>query len=469
MVAAVLGALAVAGAIFAVAFFQRDEPETHADIEEHFKYGSIGAEAEGGMPYWIWRVLPDVFADLLPEGDGEGYERMGFIFESEETIRPIGTSLRRMPVDLIGLNCAACHTATVRDSPEAPPRVVLGTSAQKFDIQAYFNFLFAVARDERFDADILIPAIREVNPDFSRIEELLYRLVVIPQTKERLVERADELALLEERPPIGPGRVDTFFSYKVHFGIRQDVNDPVGTVDFPAIWNQRLRTGMWLHWDGTNDSVEERNLTAALGAGATEESIDHESLQRVTDWISDLKPPEMPRDRIDWSRVPPGRRIFDARCASCHSFGGEDVGDVTPIEDVKTDPNRWQSFTPELAAKLNTFGEGYPWRFSRFRKSDGYANMPLDGIWLRAPYLHNGSVPMLRDLLRPPDERPDVFYRGYDVYDYENVGFVSDGEAASAGFRYDTSVRGNANEGHNYGTDLSEQQVEDLLQFLKTQ
>ena len=41
--------------------------------------------------------------------------------------------------------------------------------------------------------------------------------------------------------------------------------------------------------------------------------------------------------------------------------------------------------------------------------------MPLDGIWLRAPYLHNGSVPTLRDLLRPPDERPVVFYRGYDV------------------------------------------------------
>ena len=56
-------------------------------------------------------------------------------------------------------------------------------------------------------------------------------------------------------------------------------------------------------------------------------------------------------------------------------------------------------------------------RFSHFRKTFGYANSPLDGVWLRAPYLHNGSVPTLRDLLEPSDQRPKTFYRGYDVYD----------------------------------------------------
>ena len=70
---------------------------------------------------------------------------------------------------------------------------------------------------------------------------------------------------------------------------------------------------------------------------------------------------------------------------------------------------------------MNTIGEGKPWRFTHFRKTNGYANMPLDGLWLRAPYLHNGSVPTLRALLFP-DERPAVFYRGYDVYDWTNVG-----------------------------------------------
>jgi hypothetical protein len=49
-----------------------------------------------------------------------------------------------------------------------------------------------------------------------------------------------------------------------------------------------------------------------------------------------------------------------------------------------------------------------------------------DGVWLRAPYLHNGAVPTLRDLLRPPKDRPTTFYRGYDVYHWKDVGFVSD-------------------------------------------
>ena len=71
---------------------------------------------------------------------------------------------------------------------------------------------------------------------------------------------------------------------------------------------------------------------------------------------------------------------------------------------------------------MNTVGEGRPWRFSHFKKTNGYANMPLDGLWLRAPYLHNGSVPDLRSLLFP-DERPAVFFRGYDVYDWTPRGF----------------------------------------------
>jgi hypothetical protein len=226
---------------------------------------------------------------------------------------------------------------------------------------------------------------------------------------------------------------------------------------------------MWLHWDGNNNSVEERNLSAALGAGNMEPSVDHDNLRRITEWISGLPAPRMPRDRIDQALGPAGRTVYEQRCASCHDFGGDRVGDVTPIAEIGTDPSRWQSFTEELARRLNTFGAGYSWEFSNFRKSGGYANMPLDGIWLRAPYLHNGSVPTLRDLLAAPDERPDVFYRGYDVYDYERVGFVSDGPGARRhGFRYDTDVRGNGNEGHTYGTDLSDEEKAALLEFLKT-
>jgi hypothetical protein len=93
----------------------------------------------------------------------------------------------------------------------------------------------------------------------------------------------------------------------------------------------------------------------------------------------------------------------------------------------------------------------------------------LDGLWLRAPYLHNGSVPSLADLLEPTEQRPKQFWRGSDVIDPVKVGFVSQGtEAARAGTRYDTSLPGNGNAGHAYGTALAPELKRALLEYLKT-
>jgi hypothetical protein len=97
----------------------------------------------------------------------------------------------------------------------------------------------------------------------------------------------------------------------------------------------------------------------------------------------------------------------------------------------------------------------------------------LDGIWLRSPYLHNGSVPTLRDLLNPASQRPKVFYRGYDVFDWDKVGFVADvaEEKGQQFFRYDASVEGNSNVGHEgevYGTDLSDVEKNAIVEYMKT-
>src|SRR5439155_23830268 len=100
---------------------------------------------------------------------------------------------------------------------------------------------------------------------------------------------------------------------------------------------------------------------------------------------------------------------------------------------------------------------------------DGYASVPLDAIWIRGPYLHNGSVPTLRDLLEPVENRPKVFYRGYNVFDARNVGFISSGpEAERVGFRYDVSVTGNRNAGHLRGTHLSSGEKQALMEYMKT-
>jgi len=155
------------------------------------------------------------------------------------------------------------------------------------------------------------------------------------------------------------------------------------------------------------------------------------------------------------------------QCAECHAVDGKRVGQTEPIEEIRTDSERLNSFTNELSEKMNTLGTGRPWRFSHFRKTNGYAS--LDGVGLRAPYLHNGSVPTLRDLVRPSEDRPAVSWRGYDVYDYKAVGFVTGGpEAERGGFRFDTSVRGNGRQGHEYGTKLKPAEKQDLLEYLKT-
>lgn len=446
----------------------RNDPETHAGIMEHFKYGSIGSEGNQGVPYSLWLALPRAFPQHLPKGRGQGYERLGFIYEPRQR-RPIGTSYRAAPLGQVGLNCAVCHTSMVREAPRAAPRVVLGMPANQFNLQAYVKFLRACGADSRFDADALMPEIRRADPSFGFLDELVYRMVVIPRTREALRRLADDFGWMDRRPAQGPGRVDTFNPYKVLFKIDLARDDTVGTADLPALWNQRPRRGMQLHWDGNNDRVEERNISAAIGAGASPESLDDASMARIAEWIMDFGPPSFPVGRIDAAAARRGERTYDEQCAACHSLTGPQVGRVTPIEQIGTDRERLDSFSPELARNMNKLGEGRPWRFSHFRKTNGYANMPLDeGTWLRAPYLHNGSVPDVRSLLSPAAQRPKVFYRGYDVYDFETLGFVSQGpQAAGAGFRFDTTLRGNGNGGHAYGTRLSERDKDDLIEYLK--
>jgi hypothetical protein len=231
---------------------------------------------------------------------------------------------------------------------------------------------------------------------------------------------------------------------------------------------------MQLHWDGDNTSVEERNKSAALGAGVTPTTIDLPRIKRIEDWLLDVEPPAYPY-KIDQAMAARGKPLYARFCADCHGqngrhFEGQYVGQVSPVANVGTDRHRLDSYTYELLANQNTLYAGYPWRFNKFRKTNGYANMPLDGLWLRAPYLHNGSVPTLRDLMEVPENRPTVFYRGNDVIDQKKVGFVSD--VAEIGdrrfFKFDTSLPGNSAAGHVYGVTLSPEDKDALVEYLKT-
>jgi mono/diheme cytochrome c family protein len=278
----------------------------------------------------------------------------------------------------------------------------------------------------------------------------------------------------------GPGRVDTWAVYKRLFVDPPQRHKTEGIVDFPPFWNLKDRTGMLMHWDGNIAVPIERNVISALAViGPNLEYLDYPRVQRIADFAEELMPPRyadrIPANRrgIDYASLELGEYVFRQRCASCHARDGDRTGTVLALEDIGTDDQRHLDFTVELADGLNRLGTD-EWQLRNFAPQKGYVNVMLDGIWLRAPYLHNGSVPTLRDLLKHPAERPQEFCTGNAVYDWENVGFVSAMVSPNASnrcgnfFHYKTSVTGNSNAGHLFGTDLAADEKDALIEFLKT-
>lgn len=102
-----------------------------------------------------------------------------------------------------------------------------------------------------------------------------------------------------------------------------------------------------------------------------------------------------------------------------------------------------------------------------------YESRVLHGIWATAPYLHNGSVPTLEDLLKPSSQRPASFKVGR-AYDIKRLGLASEQPGSPySRTTTDCSKRDDDNsrcghEGPGFGTDLSDTDREALLEYLKT-
>jgi mono/diheme cytochrome c family protein len=477
-----------AGAIWALAAVREDRPVEYADIGEHFKYGSIGSEPGvsllapvGGVlpPYQVFKTLPSICSDRLPGG----YASVGLIVEPGRDL-PIGVSRRRrLGIDEVGFNCALCHTGTVRDSPAAPPRVVLGMPAHQLDLESLVQFVLDCSLDNRTTRENVSGRFEAMGKRVPLFERLIMRVGLIDRLKGQTLDLRNRIApiLSDSLPRWGRGRVDTFNPYKaIQFNWHLDQlprSELIGASDYPSLWNQAPREGMHLHWDGDNTSVDERNLSAALGAGVTPVTVDHAAIKRVRDWIWTLPPPAYPY-AVDKALAGRGADVYRQYCFDCHGGNrfrdgvkeGRRVGEIEDIDKIATDRHRLDSYTETFAANQIALYPDSPYRFTHFRKTRGYANQPLDGIWLRGPYLHNGSVPTLRDLLEPRERRPAVFFRGYDVFDQAKVGFVSNVPQADGRnyFRFDTAVEGNGNGGHLYGVVLPDSDKQAIVEYLKT-
>ncbi len=518
LVSAVMIVFLGSGLLFSAILY--GEPEDFADIEDQFKYGSVGSDhfLARGIPYLIWDVLPEMFppeeilmkmvaekkeaekvmyAPRYGSADvprGRSYQAFGLLREEDKTARllgpdkkdvsidrPIGFSKRNVfGIDFVGINCAFCHASTLRTSGASPPRIVLGMPANTTDIELFFQFLFGVAEQKRFAPRPVMREILSKHPDlaFGRrvgasgirgvgheisnaLRRLTYRHALIPLTRMYITRLKHDFYFIDTENPtriprFGPGRVDAWSPGKTTLvNPPLPVTYPGGIIDHTSIWNQRARAGMQLHWDGNIDVLEERNIVAGLVVnGPNVECLDTGRLKRINKWIDARPAPRIydfqpylgtntygAQDQV--ARVERGDVIFRHWCASCHAPDGDRIGQVEPLDgsgglrygrsDIRvqldTDPARMFNFTADLANALNTIGTDQ-WQLRNFKAQKGYANMLLDGIWLRAPYLHNGSVPTLRDLLNKPCQgenkphcRPATFYRGQDLYDWERVGF----------------------------------------------
>lgn len=210
-----------------------------------------------------------------------------------------------------------------------------------------------------------------------------------------------------------------------------------------------------------------------------------------------------PESTLDVGLAKNGEQVFNQSCKKCHgryekrwSYPMAELETIseqvktervfyhekTPVKDVGTDPNRWMA-TKTFASNLNKL------RISKWMKTTvepqvGYVPPPLEGIFLRYPYLHNNSIPNLCALMMRPDERPKKFVQGPSIkpehYDQECLGYpvgdkIPKDWLKERGSTFDTTRPGLRNIGHTkafydeQGNSLiSKSDKRALLEFLKT-
>jgi mono/diheme cytochrome c family protein len=470
----VLGVLGAVGGYVAWDRGFREHPQpawVTATPEARFKYGSIGGEADAGIPYWIFYVLPRVFPDKLQKPGG--YAGLGVPWEQGQEL-PVGFTKKVIGFPRVANNCAVCHTATYRTKPNENPTFVAAGPAHTTDVEGFFRFLVDCAKDPRFNADTLMHEINLVT-DLDFIDKALYRFFIIPITRKRLIEREAQFAWIYRKdfPEWGRGRDDAMNLTK-YFMIRMPMDDSFGPTDMPSVWNlqkYKPEKGMYLNLAGDSHdpySVIMDSALGLLGAAPRSRSDFLGHVKWLHEYLSAVQAPKYPFP-VDAQKAAAGKQLFDANCARCHA--SERTGTRVPVAEVGTDRNRLDTWSKEAAVAANKVVRDMGLERKGLVEAtlDGYIASFLDGIWLRAPYLHNGSVPTLRDMLEPVEARPKVFYRGYDLYDAQKVGFVSEGpEAERIGTRHDVSEKAGGNQGHTFGTTLAPAEKEALLEFLKT-
>ena len=304
-------------------------------------------------------------------------------------------------------------------------------------------------------------------------------------------------------------------------------------VRYPFLWNAPKQD--YTQWAGTsvngNDSYSlQRNVGEVIGVFAaiypkpnasvtngydflSANSVNFDGLLKVENLIKKIGPPKWPW-AIDRSLAAKGKVIYAVTCgAGCHEIKkGEPRPPVmatwrTPVNDVGTDTKYYNVAAQKSVSSGILSGFSNPvdpsaplipatdvsslylvgilndsiltQKFPKINLSlkapaspkPAYETRVLQGIWAAAPYLHNGSVPSLTELLKPAAQRVKSFQVGPN-YDISNVGLSPNQQGGQSSVTVTTDClnrnSGNSNCGHEFGTSLSPAEKEALIEYLKT-
>jgi mono/diheme cytochrome c family protein len=396
-------------------------------------------------------------------------------------------------------SCAACHAGNLLGRP------VMGLTNRVARPNAFFHIakpLVAAVPPEQFAE--LTGATAGETAMYARFAAALGAVgTKEPETLGLDTSLAQVGLSLARRQPDAAATLDDFLAAHP----APNVLDGLVADSKPAVWWTVKYKTRWL----SDASITSGNpiftnfLWNEIGRGADLPELEGwlEDEQRVTDTLTVAAfATEAPRwedwfgaDSIDLAAAQAGEQLFLAQCADCHGvyekgWSAADADDrdaagllattrvvyhaQTPRFEVGTSPGRAAGMEG-LAEGLNRLDISQ-WMGTVVEVGEGYVPPPLDGIWARYPYLHNGSVPSLCALLSPVGERPTLFVQGPSDseadYDADCVGYPVGENIPSTWWEiedapYDTTQPGRSNQGHETFEGTAEERAQ-LISFLKT-
>lgn len=353
---------------------------------------------------------------------------------------------------VVAPNCLQCHAEIFND------KLYIGLG------NASMDFTEAKSRTTKISGLYTLMSVTGGKKFEAAKNFLMVSKTVLPylQTDTRGVNAADRLAavLAAHRDPV---------TFKWNSKPLLSIPEEVVPTDVPAWWLLKRKNAMFYNGFGRGDFSKFLMASNLLTVNDTAESREvYIHFGDVLAYIYSIEAPKylLP---INKELATNGQKLFEEHCSRCHGTKDQYPNLLIPATIIKTDSALYssnyssQQFVDWFNKSWFTKGEN-PAQLVPFK---GYIAPPLDGIWITAPYLHNGSVPTLEALLNSK-LRPTFWKRNFDKpeYDYEHIGwkYNESGERGS----YNTTLYGYSNAGHYFGDKLTDAERKALIEYLKT-